>query len=340
MNSPSRRQFLGTALAAGAVSALPDATAIEPIRRVGKPNIRLSLAGYSFRKYLDLNKKPKPEMTYDDFIELAAEIGLDAVEFTQYYFPRDDAGVPGRTSRASAPALGLDVSGTAVGNNFCVTAPEKLGAAKAVGAATGWSTRRAWAARRSAFSPATWRRATPRTRPAPAASRPLRRRATTRRSTASILALENHGGITATPEQMLAIVKAVKHDCVRRQLRHRQLPHRRPLRRPGEARPLRRGGADQDGDSSEGQEDGRGRPEAAAGHPAGGELPRLRGAGVRGGGRPENSGAARHRGAAKVGVIRFALWVRIPILTLFCQDRNPDPQGGTTRRNIRCNPSA
>ena len=88
MTSPSRRRFLQTAVAAGAVYGLSGApaAAIEPIRRVGKPNIRLSCAAYSYRKYLDLKKKPKPDLDLDGFIELCAEMGLDAVELTAYYF--------------------------------------------------------------------------------------------------------------------------------------------------------------------------------------------------------------------------------------------------------------
>ena len=53
------------------------------------------------------------------------------------------------------------------------------------------------------------------------------------------LALENHGGITGTADQLLAIVKAVKHDCLRRQPGHGQLPHRRPVRGPGAGRAVR-----------------------------------------------------------------------------------------------------
>ena len=91
---------------------------IEPITRAGKPRVKLSLAGYSFRKELDLKKKPKPEMTYFDFIDLAATYPLDAVELTAYYFPETTpeylAALKGRAGR-----LGLDISGTAVGNDFC-----------------------------------------------------------------------------------------------------------------------------------------------------------------------------------------------------------------------------
>ena len=120
-----RRQLLHTALAGGAGLALAGrAAAIEPIHRTGKPHIRLSIAGYSYRKYLDLKLKPRP-MTYDGFVETAAGMDLDAVEFTQYYFadtsPEYLAHLKGKCTR-----LGLDVSGTAISNDFCVADPGEL----------------------------------------------------------------------------------------------------------------------------------------------------------------------------------------------------------------------
>src|SRR5712691_1882121 len=123
----TRRQFLQSTLAAGAGAALNphSSPAIEPIQRNGKSHIRLSIAAYSYRKYLDLKIKPRPPMTLDDFIDTAAQLGLDAVEPTAYYFaqttPEYVAHHKGKCTR-----LGLDVSGTAVGNNFCVPDPAKL----------------------------------------------------------------------------------------------------------------------------------------------------------------------------------------------------------------------
>ena len=49
----------------------------------GKPELKLSLAGYSFRQALDLKK---PSMTLFDFIDFASELPLDAVELTSYYW--------------------------------------------------------------------------------------------------------------------------------------------------------------------------------------------------------------------------------------------------------------
>src|SRR5438477_3187728 len=68
MKTPTRRQFLTSTVAAGAAVSLGTAgsSAIEPIHRNGKSHIRLSIAAYSYRKYLDLRTRPKPSMTLDD----------------------------------------------------------------------------------------------------------------------------------------------------------------------------------------------------------------------------------------------------------------------------------
>src|SRR5437868_2174085 len=118
----TRRQLLQASLAAGAIAALarPQTYAIEPIRRLGRPLIRLSLAAYSFRQFLELRRKPRPTMSLEDFIDMAAGLPLNAVELTAYYFPQTTprylAKLKGRCTR-----LRLDIRRTSVGNNFCVT---------------------------------------------------------------------------------------------------------------------------------------------------------------------------------------------------------------------------
>ena len=208
--SPTRRRFLQSTLVAGTGLALASApvSAIEPFRRTGKSHLRLSIAGYSYRKYLDLKK---PEMTYDDFIDQAAVMGLDAVEFTQYYFPPPItpdylAHLKGRCTR-----LGLDVSGTAIGNNFCVADPAKLRGQIALTkewvehtARLGGKTVRIFAgavARGDAEEKARAR-----------CLEAIQEACDHAGKYGIYLALENHGGIVTTPDQMLGLVQAVKHD--------------------------------------------------------------------------------------------------------------------------------
>src|SRR5437764_848293 len=122
----NRRELLRTALAAGAgLAAAGRLAAIEPIHRPGPSLLKLSLAAYSFNKALSRRRGARPTMTLEQFIDLGASYGLCAVELTQYYFPETSpgylAGLKGHCTR-----LGLDVSGTAIGNDFCVTDPAKL----------------------------------------------------------------------------------------------------------------------------------------------------------------------------------------------------------------------
>jgi sugar phosphate isomerase/epimerase len=203
----TRRQLLASALV-GAVPAA--ANAIEPIRRSGKPHIRLSIAAYSFRQYLNVSKKPQPDMTLEDFADLAASYGLDAIEPTAYYFADTSTANLARL-KGRCTKLGLDVSGTAVGNDFCHPESEKLKAQlKYV---------KDWVERCSLLGGKTIRIFAGSVKKGDTEEK-ARSRALAAIEEACdhagkygiYLALENHGGITATAEQMLAIVKAVKHD--------------------------------------------------------------------------------------------------------------------------------
>lgn len=204
-----RRGFLRgcvTALVAGS-GATPLVNAIDPIQRRGRPRFRLSLAAYSFRQYLDLKK---PSMTLEDFVDLAADLDFDAVEPTAYYFADTSLAYLTRL-RGRCIRQGLDVSGGAVSNNFCHADPLKL--------RDEITSVKLWIERYAVLGAKTIRIF--------AGSLPsgedLER--TRARCVAAIqevcdhaarfgiyLALENHGGITATPDQLLAIVQAVRHD--------------------------------------------------------------------------------------------------------------------------------
>lgn len=91
------------------------AAAIDPIRRRGSSHMKLSLAAYSFREYL---AGPKKSMTLEDFVDLCADYSLDAVEPTSYYFPEPVTPEYLQRLRRRAFLLGLEISGTAIGNTF------------------------------------------------------------------------------------------------------------------------------------------------------------------------------------------------------------------------------
>ena len=115
----TRREFLGTAAAgsaAGLVASIPTiSTAIEPIARNGKAKFKFSLAAYSYRELL---KGKPPKLTLSDFISDCAKLGLEGTELTSYYFPTPVTHDYLRSLRQQCFRLGLDVSGTAVGNDF------------------------------------------------------------------------------------------------------------------------------------------------------------------------------------------------------------------------------
>jgi sugar phosphate isomerase/epimerase len=114
MKRLSRRSFLATAAAAGPLAAA--ARAIEPIGRTRPSHLKLSLAAYSLRDRLT---GPNKSMDLFGFVDFAADLALDAVEPTSYYFPPDVDAAYCRRLRQYAFRLGLDVSGTAVSNDFC-----------------------------------------------------------------------------------------------------------------------------------------------------------------------------------------------------------------------------
>lgn len=204
----SRRDFLTTAalLTAGS-TVLP---AIEPLKRVHPSRLKLSLAAYSFRQWLDVKKPQEPVKDLFAFMDYAAAQNIEAVELTAYYFPETSPEYLGKLKRY-ATKVGLDVSGTAVGNNFCEPDADKLKTQLAnVNAWTehtarlGGKTMRIFAG--SVAKGDTEEKAVARCIPV------IQEACDHAAKWGVMLALENHGGITASAEQLLKIVQAVKHD--------------------------------------------------------------------------------------------------------------------------------
>ncbi len=104
--------------ALGAGSCPGAARAIEPLVRDGRSFFKFSLAAYSYRNLLNA-KGPEPKLSLDDFIADCAKMQLDGTELTSYYFPKEPTSEYLRHLKQLCFTLGLDVSGTAVGNDFC-----------------------------------------------------------------------------------------------------------------------------------------------------------------------------------------------------------------------------
>jgi len=245
----NRRDFLRSAALAAGVAAAPSlarpARAADKVERPFGPRMKLSLAAYSFRKQDGLpdglRTAPTQEdlaageaMTLETFIDYCAELGLDGTELTGYYFPKHVQETPifrppmdltedAATRQAKIDAatdsinalknrafkLGLDVSGTAIGNDFCV--PEgPLWAAEVERCKN-------WIDRATILGAPVIRIFAGKVPDGDTEEKALARCVAAideclgyaaRRGV--LLALENHGGVTATPEQMLGIIGAVK----------------------------------------------------------------------------------------------------------------------------------
>ncbi len=206
----NRRQLLASAALAalaGPSALLRTASAGGPIGRTRPSHLKLSLAAYSFRDSL-APRTGKPTMDLFQFVELAADLALDGVELTSYYFPPDvDADYLHRLKQR-AFTLGLDVSGTSVGNNFCVApGPERD---KQLALVRTWVDR---AAELDApviriFAGTVPRGETEEVAVARAIEG-IKESLPYAAEKGVTLALENHGGITATPGQLLKLVQAI-----------------------------------------------------------------------------------------------------------------------------------
>lgn len=118
LNRNNRRDFLKLAGAGALAAGLSgQVTAAERPARNGKSHFKLSLAAYSLR---DLLAGAKATMTMDDFIAKCAEYDLDGCELTSYYFPKEITPSYLLHIKELCFRLGLDVSGTAIGNDFCL----------------------------------------------------------------------------------------------------------------------------------------------------------------------------------------------------------------------------
>ena len=164
--------------------------------------MKVGSTAYSYRKYLK-----DGGMTLEGFLDKAVEIGLDCVELTSYYFPTTADDYLNHIKKY-AYLNGLDITGTAVGNRFTHAEPEKR--AEAVQMVREWvdisvklgapciRVFAGGAPEGHTFEEAMkWTAAC------------LEECAEYAKPRGVIIALENHGGITSTAEQVISILKAV-----------------------------------------------------------------------------------------------------------------------------------
>jgi sugar phosphate isomerase/epimerase len=172
--------------------------------RLPGAKLRLSLAAYSFRQLLS---GQNPSMSLEEFVDLCAREGLEGTELTSYYFRRTDPEYL-YSLRRRAYVNGLTISGTPVGNNFCVPPGDKRD--KELAHVKSWidhvamlgsQTIRVFAGSapkdQSEADVKAW------------AVDCLKQVSDYAGKRGVLLGLENHGGITSTVEQLLGLVAAV-----------------------------------------------------------------------------------------------------------------------------------
>ena len=205
MESTTRRGFLLGAASAAGLMASREAWAIPPIGRTRPSHMKLSLAAYSYRQFLT-GKNPRLDLF--KFVDLAADFALDGVELTSYYFPTNADSAYCHRLKQHAFTLGLDVSGTSVGNNFCLPpGPQRD---------TQLALVRTWVDRAADLDAPVIRifagslaKGQNEDDGVALAIEGIKESLPYAEQKGVTLALENHGGITATPAQILKLVHAV-----------------------------------------------------------------------------------------------------------------------------------
>lgn len=209
MTSPlTRRGLFGATAATLASAALNKAgAAIDPIKRPGSPRLRLSLAAYSYRDYLQ--GKAEPHMTVEEFVDRAATYPLDAVELTEYYWPKPITNEYLMKVKRQCYLAGLDISGSPMANVFTHPAgPERDKEIAHVKewidrcAALGAPTIRIFAGEKQKGQPLEEAKKN--------TVESIEIACQHAGEKGILLALENHGGIVAEADDILDIVKAVK----------------------------------------------------------------------------------------------------------------------------------
>jgi sugar phosphate isomerase/epimerase len=115
----SRRAFLTGTAASAIGSAIPmPAAAMDPVTRAGPSRLRIGLAAYSMRQYLQARPGAKGAMDLVGFVDWAATLDTDAVELTSYFFPEQVTKAYLNELKRRCHVNGLDISGGAIRNNF------------------------------------------------------------------------------------------------------------------------------------------------------------------------------------------------------------------------------
>ncbi len=209
-----RRNFLkhgclgSLACASAATFRNPSTWAIGPIERPQPGRLQLSLAAYSFRKYLQPKGDKPAEMDLFEFVDFCHQQSLAGAELTSYYFPDSvDAAYLLKLKR-HCHLRGVSISGGAIANDFCQADP--------VAVANDLAHTRQWIEHYAKLGAPAIRIFAGKPVAEEEPSKTLARCAKICQLACDdaakqgvMLALENHGGVTARPQGLLEIVAQV-----------------------------------------------------------------------------------------------------------------------------------
>lgn len=209
MSAISRRDLLAVGAAVGVGMMPATALAKDQVKRAGGPRLRLGLCAYSYRDHL--TGKAAPSMDLLGFVRRAAELDVETVELTSYYFPQEVTPAYLSQLKRECYLNGLAITGVPVGNVFTHPAGKARDGQMAlvrkwvdVAAALGAPTVRVFAGvAQPGQSPVDAMRC---------CIGSLEEACDYAGTRGVILALENHGGIVAEVESVLEIVRAVKSE--------------------------------------------------------------------------------------------------------------------------------
>ena len=176
------------------------------------PVVKVSVSGYGFRDFLDQPGKPG-KMSLLDLADMAARWKIDAIEPTSYYFLKDDDEWVIALKR-KVFLNGLEISGTPVGNNFCLPPGPELTAQinlvkkwVDICVKLGSPGIRVFAGQPD--------KSRSREQVFPTLVSAMKEAADYAGSRGIFLGIENHGFMTETADDVLRVLDAVKHDWLR-----------------------------------------------------------------------------------------------------------------------------
>lgn len=208
-----RRRFMTYAGLTGIACASTPGLAIEAFQRKGPAHMRLSLAAYSFRKYLQAKPGETPQMNLFDFVDFCHQHDVPGAELTSYYFPEQVTHDYLLKLKRHCHLRGVTISGGAIRNDFCSDDPLAI--------AADLEHTRQWIDHYAILGAPAIRIFAGKEVKGEQLSQTLKRCAKVCEIACQyaaergvMLALENHGGVTAKPEGLLEIVHQVDSTAI------------------------------------------------------------------------------------------------------------------------------